>query len=110
MRAQPACDAGETSATHGIGVSGYASTPYNVAVGGTDFSDVVNGTTGKYWSSTNTATYGSAFSYIPEIPWNDSCAGSLLANYLGYSTAYGANGFCNSSTARESGIIEVAAG
>jgi subtilase family serine protease len=104
------CDAGLTSATHGIGVSAYASTPYNVAVGGTDFSDSLDGTTGNYWSSTNTATYGSALSYIPEIPWNDSCAGSLLSNYLGYSTVYGAGGFCNSSTAREDQLVEVVAG
>jgi subtilase family serine protease len=90
------CDAGQPSATHGIGVSSQASTQYNVAVGGTDFSDVLNGTTATYWSSTNTATYGSALSYIPEIPWNDSCAGSLLAIFSGYSTGYGASGFCNS--------------
>jgi hypothetical protein len=32
------CDIG-TAVTHGIGVSAFASTPYNVAVGGTDFSD-----------------------------------------------------------------------
>jgi subtilase family serine protease len=104
------CDAGLTSATHGIGVSAYASTPYNVAVGGTDFSDTLDGTAGNYWSTTNTATYGSALSYIPEIPWNDSCAGSLLANYLGYSTVYGANGFCNSSAARRDNLVEVVAG
>ena len=55
------CDAGRSSATHGIGVSAYASTPYNVAVGGTDFSDTVDGTNGNYWSTTNTSTYGSAF-------------------------------------------------
>ena len=35
------CDANLISATHGIGVSAFASTPYNVAVGGTDFSDSV---------------------------------------------------------------------
>jgi subtilase family serine protease len=104
------CDAGLSSATHGIGVSAYASTPYNVAVGGTDFSDTLDGTTGNYWSATNTATYGSALSYIPEIPWNDSCAGSLLANYLGYSTVYGADGFCNSNTARRDNLVEVVAG
>jgi subtilase family serine protease len=103
------CDAGETSATHGIGVSGYASTQYNVAVGGTDFSDVVNNTISKYWNSTNTATYGSAISYIPEIPWNDSCASSVLATFLGYSKTYGEDGFCNSSTALQSGNIEVSA-
>jgi hypothetical protein len=27
-------------ATHGLQVSGFASTPYNVAVGGTDFNDL----------------------------------------------------------------------
>ena len=104
------CDAGLSSATHGIGVSAYASTPYNVAVGGTDFSDTLDGTTSNYWGSTNSATYGSALSYIPEIPWNDSCAGSLLANYLGYSTVYGADGFCNSNAARRDELVEVVAG
>jgi subtilase family serine protease len=104
------CDAGAASATHGIGVSAYASTPYNVAVGGTDFSDTLDGTTGNYWSSTNGATYGSALSYVPEIPWNDSCAGSLLSNYLGFSTVYGAGGFCNSNTARQDQLVEVVAG
>lgn len=71
-------------ATHGIQVSGFATTPYNVAVGGTDFGytpDNVDPST--YWSSTNTASYSSALSYIQEIPWNDSCAGSLIASYLG---------------------------
>src|SRR6202012_1255670 len=59
------CDAGQSAATHGIGVGGTASTPYNVAVGGTDFSDVLNGTSATYWSQTNSPTYGSALSYIP---------------------------------------------
>jgi subtilase family serine protease len=104
------CDAGQTSATHGIAVSSSASTPYNVAVGGTDFSDTFNGTNPSYWSHTNSATYGSALSYIPEIPWNDSCAGSLLAIYLGYPAGYGPNGFCGSNTARQDGYEIVVAG
>ena len=33
------CDSNRTNATHGVGVNALASTPYNVAVGGTDFSD-----------------------------------------------------------------------
>jgi len=92
------CDADSFVATHGIAVSGWASTPYNVAVGGTDFGDVANGTTSQYWNppSKNTPTYGSALSYIPEIPWNNSCASTLAANYLGYPSGYGPNGFCNS--------------
>ena len=40
-----------------------------------------------YWSASNSSSYGSAISYIPEIPWNDSCAGSILSGYSGYSIA-----------------------
>ncbi len=90
------CDSG-TAVTHGIGVSAFASTPYNVAVGGTDFSDTYFGTNTTYWNSANTAADGSATSYIPEIPWNDSCASQLLAAFLGNATTYGVSGFCNSS-------------
>nr|WP_275577100.1 S53 family peptidase [Dyella flava] len=95
------CDADESNATHGIGVSGFASTPYNVAVGGTDFGDTYAGTNSTYWSSSNSSTYGSALSYIPEIPWNDSCASSLISSKEGYSTPYGKSGFCNSSVGKE---------
>ena len=84
-------------ATTGIGVSGLASTPYNVAVGGTDFGDTYAGTNSTYWSSTNSSTYGSALSYIPEIPWNDSCGSQLLGESYGYSVSYGYDGFCYSA-------------
>jgi len=103
------CDAGQTEATHGIGVSGYASTPYNVAVGGTDFGDTYAGTAAEYWKATNSPTYGSALSYVPEIPWNNSCASSLLSSYFGYSAPYGESGFCNSSTG-ESEFLTTASG
>ncbi|MGC2466204.1 MAG: Ig-like domain repeat protein [Candidatus Acidiferrum sp.] len=69
------CDNFDTAqtATHGLGVSGFASTPFDVAVGGTDF-DQLNRWT-QFWSLTNDpTTQGSALGYIPEIPWNDSCA------------------------------------
>ena len=92
------CDADEAKATHGIGVSGFASTQYNVAVGGTDFGDTDAGSNSTYWNTTNTSTFESAKSYIPEIPWNDSCAGVLLATFEGFATTYGTSGFCNSST------------
>ena len=90
------CDPNATSASHGINVSGWASTPYNVAVGGTDFGDTVTGTNATYWNTTNSSTFQSAIGYIPEIPWNDSCAGVLLANYEGHNPPYGTNGYCNS--------------
>jgi subtilase family serine protease len=104
------CDAGESIATHGIGVSAYASTEYNVAAGGTDFADVVHGNSSMYWSSTDSPAYASALSYIPEMPWNDSCAGGLLAQFNGFLTGYGASGFCDSSTAQQDGFVTVVGG
>jgi subtilase family serine protease len=104
------CDADEANATHGIGVSGFTSTPYNVSVGGTDFGDTYAGTNSSYWNSTNTADYGSALSYVPEIPWNDSCASQLISSTLGFSTTYGTNGACNSSLVAEEGLLNTASG
>jgi len=88
------CDNGAAVATHGVAVSAFASTPYNVAVGGTDFSDTASGTNTNYWNSTNTPAYGSAISYVPEIPWNDSCASGLVAAYFGYPNS-GPASLCN---------------
>jgi hypothetical protein len=67
-------DAGNLNAADfGLTVSGTASTPFNVAVGGTDFDDASNSST--YWTAANNGTaLASAKSYIPEIPWNSSCA------------------------------------
>ncbi len=68
----------EIAAQYGLEVSGYASTPFDVAVGGTDFND--SSSLSTYWSTTNNSiTQSSALSYIPEITWDDSCAntGSL---------------------------------
>lgn len=96
------------AALSGINVSGFASTPNNVAVGGTDFSDFFFGTTSTYWSATNNPDYSSALSYIPEIPWNDSCAGILGALYFGYSVTYGPDGFCNNSDGEY--LLDVIAG
>ena len=92
-------DADEPYAANGITVSGFTSTPYNVSVGGTDFADTYQGSNGTYWSSTNNAAnYGSALSYVPEIPWNDSCASVLIGDYLTVSPPYGADGLCNNSS------------
>jgi len=65
----------------GLNVSGTASTPFNVAVGGTDFNDASNPST--YWNATNGNTgLGSAKSYIPEIPWNGTCASAATSATL----------------------------
>ncbi len=62
----------EQVATQGLAVSGLASTPFNVSVGGTDFDQVNNWA--AYWNPTNDPTGTSARSYIPEVPWNENCA------------------------------------
>ena len=94
--ASASCDVAQSAATHGIGVSGMASSPYDVAVGGTDFGDAYAKTLGTYWESSNSSVYGSAKSYIPEIPWSDSCASVLMALwYSGSKLTYGSNGYCN---------------
>jgi subtilase family serine protease len=80
-------------AQYGLQVSGFASTPYNIAVGGTDFNDFSN--PAAYWSTTNNSTtQASALSYIPEIPWNDSCANPIFST-VGFSTNAETN--CNNS-------------
>jgi subtilase family serine protease len=91
------CDDGDNVSVYGVSTSGFATTPYNVAVGGTDYGDTYDGTSAQYWNATNNADYSSAKSYIPEIPWNDSCAGELLSSFLGFPATYGANGFCESA-------------
>jgi Pro-kumamolisin, activation domain len=59
----------------GLAVNGVASTPYNVAVGGTDFNDL--GTEGNYWNTTP-GQQESALGYVPEDVWNDTCTNALL--------------------------------
>jgi subtilase family serine protease len=95
------CDRGAEVAIHGIGITGWGGTPYNVAVGGTDFGDSYLGLNTDYWRANNTQYYESAKSYIPEIPWNDTCAGVLASKYVGYPKPYGINGFCNTQIAQD---------
>jgi subtilase family serine protease len=89
-----------TYVNHGLGVSGEASTPYNIAAGGTDFSDVFSGTTANYWSATNSSTLQSAKSYIPETAWNESCGSALVLqsfnqqNGKSFTSGSGPNGLC----------------
>lgn len=59
-------------AIYGLNVNGLASTPYNIAVGGTDLVGLKTNST-AYLSPTNLGKYyRSALSYIPESTWNDS--------------------------------------
>jgi len=72
-------------AQNGLAVSGIASTPFNVAVGGTDFNQY--NTWSTYWNSTNDATtQESAKGYIPETSWNSSCTNGVFQFVSGGST------------------------
>jgi hypothetical protein len=59
----------------GLSVSGLASTPWNVAVGGTDFyySDYATGgaSISTLWNTTNDTNQGSLKASLPEQPWNE---------------------------------------
>jgi hypothetical protein len=73
----------ENAATGGLAVSGFASTPFNVAVGGTDFDDAGTQISGGFWSSGNVpGTRESAQGYIHEVPWNNSCAATATSTTL----------------------------
>jgi subtilase family serine protease len=75
----------------GLGISSWASTPYNIAVGGTDFyySSYNQGDTAldnqlvMYWNASPTQLPAvSLKSVIPEQPWNDSQYGLNVLNLL----------------------------
>ncbi|HLJ29428.1 MAG TPA: Ig-like domain repeat protein [Candidatus Angelobacter sp.] len=81
------CDPNAPSSTPAAGgatVSGFASTPFNTAVGGTEFNETVGGGSATtFWNATNGSGLASAIGYIPEKVWNESCspsqAGSICA-------------------------------
>ncbi len=89
----------ETQAQNGLAVNGLASTPYNIAVGGTDFDVLSSGlpntsflNPSSPYVDTNTAGaapyYRTAKNYILENPWNDSANlnAALTPNSSGYSS------------------------
>ena len=81
-------DQNQSIASHGLAVNAFASSPYNVAAGGTDFQDSYNQDEGdssftpaRYWNPSNGPNYSSALSYVPETTWNNTCASSILSYY-----------------------------
>jgi hypothetical protein len=87
-------------AQNGLAVSGFASTPFNVAVGGTDFLnfgptfDINNPS--PYWNATNSTQNSSlglsAKGYIPESTWNNTCTNGAFS-FFGFEST--AEGRCN---------------
>jgi hypothetical protein len=92
-------------ASSGFAVSGLASTPYNIAVGGTDFNDIL--TENTYWTTSNDpTTQKSVLGFIPEVAWNESCS-SVLFSIVGFGANPEVN--CN-NTKLASQIITVGGG
>ncbi|MBU5614597.1 protease pro-enzyme activation domain-containing protein [Geomonas azotofigens] len=77
------CSRPDATSGSGLAINGLASTPYNVAVGGTTFNDQ----SGGYWRSTNGSYYDSALGYIPESAWNES--GLVSGGYNLWATGSG---------------------
>jgi hypothetical protein len=77
------CDDSNAAAPHaasrGLQVNGIASSPYITAVGGTDFTWQTS-PIATYWNSSNSSKGVSAKGYIPEKPWNSTCADTYLAS------------------------------
>lgn len=83
------CSAGSSSTGSGKGVNGLCSSPYSTCVGGTEFNE--GSSAAKYWATTNSGTYESALSYIPEEVWNESAldgGSGLWASTGGASEVY----------------------
>lgn len=88
-------------------VSGLASTPWNVAVGGTDFyyADYASGgaSANTLWNTTNDANLGSLKAPIEEQPWDDPYGYNVIANgYQRGERAAGGGGVSNCSTVNSS--------
>ena len=98
------CERGAEAATIGWNVNGIASTPYDVAAGGTDFSDNYSSDFAQapntYWNANDSAPFGSALSYVPEMTWNSSCGSTLLASFLSWEvgTTYTSEQVCSGDT------------
>jgi subtilase family serine protease len=81
-----------TLSTSGYAVNGLASTPYVLAVGGTDFDPTRAGD----WATSNApGTLANAQAHIPEMVWNDTCANPLGAQVEGFAST---TVFCNTTT------------
>jgi len=109
------------AANYGLNVNGIASTPYNIAVGGTDFDVLASGFSTYVIDSTDGTApyYDTALSYIPEQPWNNSTQPSTdIASYFPYSNngvidivgGGGGASSCSNSTTSSSGVVTCVSG
>jgi subtilase family serine protease len=87
-----------TVASRGLSVNGLASTPYNIAVGGTDFYALINSfsTYASTSQGTSATYYRTAQKYIPESTWNDSSTvDTTLSENVPVTGTYGGQNLAN---------------
>jgi trimeric autotransporter adhesin len=86
-----ASDGSDTpQASSGFAVNGFASSPYDIAVGGTDFNQLNQNFSGYVVNAGTAKTfYRRALKYIPEATWNDS---AQYNNDLAHNQPWGAVG------------------
>ncbi len=105
------------AATQGVAVNGLASTPFNVAVGGTDFDPSSTASAAATYWNTTADTISSALKYIPETTWDDSacalaypatCANVDTTNGSDISAGSGGPSNCVVATAASNGNVSCA--
>jgi hypothetical protein len=96
----------EQTASGPVSVNVLASTPYNVAVGGTIFNE--GSQSSKYWSSA-TPLAETALSYIPENVWNESCASSQCGSGANIAAGGGGASTFFSKPSWQSGVVGIPA-
>jgi len=104
----------ERAATQGLAVNGIASTPWNVAVGGTDFfyPNYANGPSSAtpFWNQTNDGSNGSLKAPIPEQPWDEPFGMNILMFPESIIGGGGGASSCSDSTIGNSGQTLCVAG
>jgi len=104
----------ELVATQGLAVNGIASTPWNVAVGGTDFfyADYASGpsSAAPFWNQSNDSSNGSLKGPLPEQPWDAPFGLNILTNPESILAGGGGASSCVNSTTDGSGQTVCLAG
>lgn len=81
-------------ASAGLAANALASTPYTLAVGGTDFDPNLEG---RYWNDSNTGAGSySASAHVPEMAWSDSCGNAEWSVY--FTGSADTLAFCNEAS------------
>jgi len=105
---------GNPAAMQGLAVNGIASTPWNVAVGGTDFfyADYASGpsSAAPFWKQSNDSSNGSLLGPLPEQPWDSPFGLNIAGDPASITAGGGGASSCIDSTTDGSGQTVCLAG